>query len=276
MRKISIFFICAFLIPLAGARVVMAGAWGQKKGNLFLSLQSYYYASSKYYDENGHLRRRGGTFKKWEFNPYLEWGMTNRDTLTLNIFYDWLSDDASGHSKETNGFADIEAGWQRKIFRSTHHVLSLQGLLIIPTGYDVKDDPRLGYDCWGAEVGILHGWSFKMFNRDGFIDSGIGYRRYFGYPSSQIRPKITLGWNPFKKVQILMEGKLEYGLKDGSMRQLGPNLIAQPNYRLLKATFGLNFQLDRRCSLVIAVYRHVWGEMTGAGGGAYASLWLRF
>ncbi len=275
-QKFFIGFGAILLVLLCYLPQAKGGAWGQKKGKVFLSVQTYYYESSKYYTESGNLKHRGGTFRKLELNPYMEWGITNKDTLILNLFYDWLSDDVMGHIHETHGFADAEIGWQRRIFAGDNQVFSIQGLVICPMGYSIKDNPRLGYKRWGGEIGVLYGRSFKVLDRLGFIDMAVGYRWYYGYPSSQIRPRMVLGYDVTKRLQILGEGKLEFGLKDGTERNLGHNLIAQPNYRLLKLSLGVNYRITDSWSILIAFYRHVWGEETGGGGGAYGSLWLQF
>jgi hypothetical protein len=275
-KRIQTFSILAILVFQFFTLDAFAGAWGQKKGKFFFSMQTYYYESSRYFNNNGHLKHRGGAFRKWEINPYMEWGVTHHDTLIANLFYDWLSDDATGSTRKTQGFADMELGWQHLLLNKGGHAFSIQGLILCPTGYSIHDDPRLGYGCWGMEGGFLYGRSFNFLERYGFVDLGLGYRKYFGYPSSQIRPRLTVGWDVFKHLQLIGEGKLEYGLKDGSQRQLGRNLIAQPNYRLLKLSFGATCKISETCSFLIAVYRHAWGEDTGGGGGAYASLWFHF
>jgi len=275
-RRIVLGWLLPMVFFLNLSTAVYAGAWGQKKGKIFLSLQTYYYESSKYYNKSGNLKHRGGTFSKWEFNPYMEWGLTDQDTLILNLFYDWLSDDATGTTQKTQGWADTEIGWQHRLYTKKNQVLSIRGLLICPMGYSLDDDPRLGYGRWGTEIGLIYGRSFEISQHYGFIDMELGYRWYSGYPSSQLRPRLAAGWDLTKRLQLMGEGKLEYGLNDGSERELGRNLIAQPNYRLLKLSLGMNYKLTDTCSILLAIYRHAWGEETGGGGGAYGSLWLRF
>ena len=256
--------------------MLSAGAWGQNKGDFFLSLQPYFYGTDEYYDEQGNRHDRGGTFSKYELNPYMEYGLTEKDTVILNIFYDWLSDDASGSKKTNQGFADQEIAWQHRLFKNKTGVLAVQGLLILPTGYDIEDNPRLGYDRFGAEAGLLYGRIYKLFDRYGFLDLHLGFRDYFGYPSSQIRTTLTAGYDIFSNWQILAEGELQYGLDNGTNKALGPNLLVQPNYRLLKLTLGACYRINANYSLVAAGYRHAWGENTGAGGGGYVSLWYSY
>lgn len=256
--------------------LALASAWGQQKGHFFYSLQPYYYSTDQYYDEKSDLHHRGGTFTKSELNLYMEYGLTERDTLTVNTFYNWLTDDASGRTLKTQGFTDQEIGWQHRIFRSDNGIAAIHGMVIIPAGYSIDDDPRLGYDRFGAEANLLYGQSFKLSDKYGFTDLRLGYRDYSGYPSSQIRANAVVGYDIFTRWQLLASGELQYGLKNGHEKQLGENLQAQPNYRLLKMSLAARFRINERYSLVVGGYQHVWGEETGGGGGGYVSLWYSY
>ncbi len=252
---------------------VVAGAWGQEKGHLFLSAQAYYYTTDRYYDSQGDSHDRGGRFYKYEINPYLEYGVTQRDTLIANVFFDTLTDDASGSERTTTGLADLEIGLQHRFYKGQQGIAAIQGLLVIPTGYDIDDDPRLGYGRFGAEIGILYGRSYKFMNQYGFLDLRLGVRDYFGYPATQIRPMITAGYDLSSKWQVMASGEMHYGLDNGSEKKLGPNLLVQPNYRLLKLTLSARYRISSNYSIVASGYAHAWGEDTGGGGGAYVSLW---
>jgi len=253
--------------------LLFAGAQGQEKGALFLSLQPYYYSTDQYFDEHGRLHDRGGTFTKFEVNPYLEYGLTDNETLTINIFYNWLTDDVSGRERQTQGLTDQEIGLQHRIATGVNGTIAIHGLMIIPTGYVLEDDPRLGYDCLGAEMSLLYGQSFQMFHKYGFVDLRLGYRDYFGYPSSQLRINTVLGYDISPGWQIFALGELQYGLKNGHEKQLSLGSSVQPDYRLLKVTIAARVHISKHYSLVAGGYKHVWGEETGGGGGGYVSLW---
>ena len=254
--------------------LLVAGASGQQKDGYFISLKPYYYETDQYFDESGNLKDRGGTFKKYEMNIYAEYGLTENYTLTLNTFYNWLTDDASGVKQKNHGLADQEIGLQRIVAKGNHGTTAIHGMLIVPGGYSLKDQPRLGYDRFGAEIAILHGNSFMMLDRYGFFDLRLGYRGYSGYPSSQIRVNADVGYDISSRWQILASGELHYGLKDGYVEQVEDSSPVQPNYRLLKITLAARFRINEHSSLVFGGYRHAWGEDAGGGGGGYVSLWL--
>lgn len=253
-----------------------AGAWVQEKGKSFFSLQLYSYQTEDAFDSDGNKEKRGGIFRKTEINPYFEYGLTNKDTIVVNLYYDWLYDGAPEPSENNNGFADIELGWRRLLFKTDPHVVTFQALSIIPTGYNLQDSPRLGYDSFGLEGSLSYGRYFKWFGKYGFLDTSLGLRKYFGYPSDQIRSSAYIGYDLLKPLQIIGSGELHYGLNNGSERQIASNIIAQPNYRLLKLTLMLRYRLTPKYSIVGGAYKHVWGQDTGAGGGVYGGLWINF
>ena len=240
-----------------------AGAWVQESGKSFFSLQAYYYQTEHAFDSDGNLKKRDGVFQKREINPYFEYGLTDKDTLVVNLFYDWLYDGEPEPSERNHGLADIELGWRRLLFKTDPHVVTFQALSIIPTGYDLQDSPRLGYDRWGLEGSLSYGRYFKWLERYGFIDTSLGLRAYFGYPSEQIRSSLYIGYDLLSPLQLIGSGELHYGLDNGSEKQIAPNIVAQPNYRLLKFTLALRYRLNERYSVVGAAFKHAWGQDTG-------------
>lgn len=253
-----------------------AAAWVQEKGKSLLCLQLNHYQTDDEFDSEGNKKSRDGDFRKTEINTYLEYGLTDKDTIVANLFYDWLRDDKPEPSESNQGFADIELGWRRQLLKTDPHVATFQVLSIIPTGYDIQDSPRLGYGRFGLEGSFSYGRNFKWFEKYGFLDTSLGFRAYFGYPSEQIRSSASIGYDLLPPLQIIGSGELHYGLDNGSEKKIGSNVIAQPNYRLFKLTLMLRYRLSPKYSIVGAAYRHVWGEDTGAGGGVYGGIWINF
>ncbi|MBW1982128.1 MAG: hypothetical protein JRJ12_13005 [Deltaproteobacteria bacterium] len=267
-------FVLTVAVVIAAPTGARAGAWVRDKGEMFVALQYYYYETSRFFDHSGNSQKRGGKFKKKEINPYIEYGITSQDTLFLNLFYDWLTDNAAEPSSSNSGLTDVECGWRRLLLQQPPQVLSLQTTVIVPTGYDLDEDPRLGYDRFGMELAMFYGRSLQWADRYGFVEGGVGFRHYFGYPAEQIRSYAMLGQDIWEHFQLLGAAELHYGLNNGSNKNIGTNITVEPNYRLLKVSLGGRLRLRPNCSLVLAYYRHMWGEDTGAGGGFYGSLWI--
>lgn len=256
--------------------VAQASAWGQQSGNLFLSLQPYYYSTNSFFDASGDRHSRGGNFTKYEINPYLEYGLTEKDTLSCNMFYNWLSDDSSGETLHQQGFTDQELGWQRQLWQDLSQVLAVQAVLIVPAGYDLEEQPYLGYDRFGMEWNMRYGRSGTPFAHNAYIDLRLGVRHYFGYPSSQARVDVNAGVDITPTVQFLLLNELHYSLNDGDEKIINGTELLQGEYSLLKTTVAIRYRFDDRYSLVAGGFRHIWGENAGAGGGGYVSLYLQF
>lgn len=274
MARWVLFFIGT--IPLIFSPDAWGGAWLQPKGSFFTSLVSYYYKTDSYFDGHGNERDRGGTFIKFEFNPYIEYGLTQEDTIVLNVFYDWLKDDQGYKSYTNDGFSDLEAGWRHLLWTDGSQVVSSQVTVIIPLGYDVEDTPRLGYGRYGFEGLLQYGVSFMFLERYGFVDMSFGPRIYMGYPSDQIRAKLTAGYDLFSMFQLIGGAELHWGIGNGSVKRIGQNITLTPEYKLLKLSLSGRFKLSSHLSFVLTGYSHTWGENTGAGGGLYGSFWVSY
>jgi hypothetical protein len=268
---------CIGLIMILGMSLeARGGAWVQPQGHFFTSVISYYYKTSHYFDSDGNERKRGGSFTKFEFNPYLEYGLTAQDTIVLNVFYDWLKDDQGYRSFENDGFSDLEAGWRHLLWTDGSQVVSSQITVVVPLGYDIEDNPRLGYGRYAVEGLLQYGSSFSFLGRNGFIDLAGGPRFYIGYPSDQLRAKATLGYDLLEWLQIIGSSELHWGLGNGSEKRVGENITLTPDYKLLKLSLSGRFRLSSHLSFVLTVYSHAWGEDTGAGGGMYGSFWVSY
>ncbi|ADC90118.1 hypothetical protein Thal_1489 [Thermocrinis albus DSM 14484] len=260
---IIIFF--AIFYPI---KRIYAGAFGREEGELFISLTPRFYKADKFFDKNGNRKPIGCSFKKEEIELYAEYGISSKDTLIFKVPYQWLS---CGDAK-TSGFSDIEAGIIRKLVKNNSYVLSAYGVAILPTGYSIHDNPRLGYGRIGLEGGILYGRGFGK----GFIDTGIGYRYYFGYPSDQIRGYLMGGYSITKNFQLLGIIDAQIGLGNGKRKNLGYNITLEPDYKLIQIYIGPRILLNNNISINFGLHKVIFGRNTGDGAGAYGSLWIKF
>ncbi|WP_340694299.1 hypothetical protein [Hydrogenobacter thermophilus] len=252
-----------FFVPV----ISFSSAWVREEGEFFLSPVFNYYRAKDYYDKNGNKKPIGCTFEKKELQVYGEYGLTTKATLTFKLPYDWLKCGAS----ENSGFSDVEIGLIRQVKKGQGYSLSFYANTLIPTGYSIRDNPRLGYGRFGLEGGLLMGFSKKA----GFVDSGLGYRYYFGYPSSQIRAYATAGVNLLRNLQIITTLDLQIGLGDGERKSVGQNILLEPDYKLAQVYVGPRFILGNLS--FVATYQHVfWGRNTGVGRGFNLGLWWNF
>ncbi|MDW8032056.1 MAG: hypothetical protein RMH93_00735 [Aquificaceae bacterium] len=255
------------LLLLATVSIGQASAFVKGKGELFLSPSFYYYDASKFYDRGGNKRDIGCTFRKREVQLYGEYGLTEKTTLSFKLPYTQLECGAD----RTSGLGDLEVGFIRNLKRSKSSSLSAYGTLLMPTGYSIEESLRLGYGRLGAEGGLLYGLSGKW----GFFDSGLGYRHYWGYPSSQVRGYLSGGYNLASNLQLYGMLDAQIGLGNGRTKRVGRNLLLEPDYKLLQVYVGPRLSLGK-ASLLLGYQRVLWGRRTGDGSGFFMSLWYGF
>ncbi|NPB07913.1 MAG: hypothetical protein GXN96_03170 [Aquificae bacterium] len=255
------------LVVLFTGGVLFANPWGREEGELFISTQYYHYEATSYWDGSGKRRPIGCTFKKKEVALYGEYGLSAITTLFIRIPYQRLE----CGNRSTDGLADLEMGLQRKIYRTGPGVLALRFTAIIPSGYSIKDDPRLGYGRVGAEATLLGGYGFNR----GWTEGGIGFRYYGGYPSEQVRSYWRVGLKPLDSVLLMNTLELHYGLANGTTKVVGQNITLQPDYKLLQNDLALSLKTGSFW-IQIGYLKALWGRNTGDGSSVYAQLWILF
>lgn len=243
----------------------------QKAGTLFLAPEFWTYNTSHYWNRSGERLYSGGEFDKKEANLYAEYGLDDNNTLVGKALYDWIDETNKG---KTVGFEDFEVAWRRLLCKGKETVMSTQMWLVIPSGKSNKQ--ALRYGRFAYEWDFLYGQSFKFFENYGFLDCGLGYRWYFGYPSDQVRAHINLGVDYTKKWQFITSLYLEYGVYNGRRQVIQELIVNDPNYRLLKGFFTLRYRLSGKVSMVAGVYSHIWGRNVGTGGGFRGGFWIDF
>jgi len=256
-----------FLLACLLVGSAFAGPWGREKGEFFIAPQFHSYRATKYWDSNGNSRSIGCTYKKTESAIYGEYGLSEKDTISVRIPY--VSAEC-GRDK-SSGIGDIEIGVLHKIKKEGSGVLSLQGLAIIPTGYSINKPVRIGYGRVGAELSLLGGYSVK----DTFLEGGVGYRHYFGYPSEQIRAYARVGHTFANKLIVMDTLELQYGLWNGKRKTVGLDVTLEPNYRLLQNDLFVGVKLGN-LTLGAGWVQALWGRNTGKGTSFYSQAWVDF
>jgi len=244
-----------------------AGPWGKEKGELFIAPQFYYYTADKYWDRHGNRKDIGCTFKKWEYATYGEYGLDGKTTITLRIPY--VKVKCGGDSE--SGLGDVEVGVIRRLEEWGSSVLSFRLASIIPTGYPIDRELRLGYGRFGIEPSLLFGYGGESY----FLEGGLGYRYYSGYPSDQLRGygRFGLKGNGWMLIDTL---DVQWGLNNGDEKRVGKNITVEPYYRLVQNDLNIVIELFDGLSLSAGFIKALWGRNTGDGKNFYGQLWFRF
>ena len=249
-----------------------AEAWPRSPGEIFFAPKVEYYETGHYWDRSGSLKRQDEKFKKLSVQPYVEYGLTGKDTLTGKCYFDFLDNGESS----TKGFSDLELGYRRNFYNESGTAVSAGLTALIPMGYAVYDTPNLGYGRFGVEASLCAGYGWKLSERNGFAEAVARYRVYEGYPSDQIRGSLLFGQEVTGALQLILESELQWGLDNGELLTFGDAKTVDGFYRLLKMTLHGRISITPDTSFVVSVFRHVWGENTGRGGGIAVAMWITF
>jgi len=255
-------FIILFLM-LIQATTAFAGAWTRDPGSCLVTPKIYAYQATKYWDAAGGEHDLASPYQKSEINIYGEYGLTKDNMLVIQTAYDNINDGSAVKS----GLADSEIGIVQKIRSYDDAVVSLKGSLIVPSGYSTTSTPLIGYGEIGAEIGLLYGRSWL----GGYIDSALGFRKYNGAPSDQLRGNALLGVEINKKIRLKNNLELIWGLGNGRTI-LVQEKVQTTDSQLLQLDLALEFDVNNRTTVTFGFNKALAGRNTGIGNSYYLGL----
>jgi hypothetical protein len=258
-----------FFLTWASTAAASASSFPRAPGTSFIDVQYSYYESGTFITPGGQNVPAGCTFEKHEASVYAEVGVTKRDTLTGQLPYDWI--DCGGN--RTQGFTDLEVGLDHNLHRGATTTFGVRLDAIVPTGYSIDVNPRLGYGRLGTEADVLYGGSIGRF---GFYDTQTGVRFFSGYPATQFRTTGTIGYNARS---VLLLGEVDYETNIGAgttLANIGANPLIQPSYTALQGTLAATVRVAPAGSLYLGTTSLIAGRNTGLGHSIAAGFWATF
>lgn len=274
IRLYSLAAICLALAPVTAE----AAAWTSPKGHGQVILTTSYFTTSRSFNGSGKLIPfdYNGQFRKIEFNPYIEYGVTNRTSLLFNAFIPLLRFKNNFGSFESAGTGDFEVGFRHRLTPlSSRNVVSVQTLFLFPT-YSANRNPIPGNHQYDIEPRLLVGRSYSLEKRSVFWDVEAGWRYRTGAPADQVRMDGSLGVDLFPRVALLGQVFAIKGLQNGSPISATTNPNVQSDFDLYKAQASAIFRVSRSVRFQVAYFRAVAGRGTGAGQGVLFSMWKNF
>jgi hypothetical protein len=240
----------------------------------FIAVGPIYYSSSTFIDKNGHTQSSGCTFQKSGESIYVQQRIDASDSARLSTEYD----DVSCGGPSTRGLNDIELDYLHGISGPSHPTqFSIEGSVIIPPGYSIAANPRLGLGRPGAELGTVYLQTFKAGDHYGYITSAINVRGYTGYPAPQLLTNFTVGYNLNSNLLLYESyyGTTHLGA-GGQLTNIGLNPLVNSSYNSYTLSENLAIALSPRTSLAFSYQSLLGGWNTGIGSSLQAGVWLRF
>ncbi|MCX5904041.1 MAG: hypothetical protein NTV89_11355 [Proteobacteria bacterium] len=231
MRTLYRIFLSTIVI-CASASYTWAGAWSANQGGLYAKLSyNHYYTNYTFTDGGGTQRLpKGTTFTDNNTALYLEYGITDRLTISGSLPYKWLrstyrqqvtvGDQIKTRKVETrwNGFGDMELGL-KYCFLKEPVVTSVQFLYKNAWLYDKNENIPPGNHQDDYELRFLAGKSLWPF--PGYCGAEIGYRWRTQAPSDEFRYLLEFGINATRKLSFRVK-------LDGTKSMHNADLPLQP------------------------------------------------
>lgn len=252
------------------ARSAQAGAWVQdaKQGLMLHSLT--YYENSHYYDRHGHTISQSA-FRKLEYQPYVEYGLTSSLTLGGSVYLqrDWQ------HNITNSGLADPELFLRQQLYRDTKNAVSLQPLIKLPSVFSrTHGAPRGGSGSMDGELSLLYGRNLFLLSPRDYADMRIGYRVRSAGLHGQARADAAVGVMLARSVQVVPA--LHYVRADALGPPQGFREDGEQDYDLLKAEVAMLYHLDTMRWIQASLFSDIAGRQVGSGGGVSVTYAMRF
>jgi hypothetical protein len=261
---------CILLFPLT-ARAQTAP---RPPNSTFASLSQSVYTSTQYFDDAGVRQPNGCDYQKNATTLYVEHGFSLKNVGSVQFEYDHLTCGGA----VTNGLYDIEFAWLHELTHGATTHFSWLAQLLVPTGYNIGANPRIGYGRLGAQFGYVYAGNFKSWGSGyGFYAISAGLRGYFGYPAPQLRTFSTIGADMTPALQLIAEVEWDEALGAGhTLENIGENPQIFPAYSDGQAYVLVRIRLNPHLSLVGSTSGVFYGRDYGIGPTNAISIWGDF
>jgi protein XagA len=252
-----------------------AGAWTQPKGQGQVIVSGLYYSTDALYNNQGNKQSQAN-YRKYEMNPYLEYGWLENVTVGANLMLQRAHQDGTmGSAAQTNwGIGDSEFFIRSKLWEKDGLVFSAEPMIKLPSPEPGDELPQLGGRHPDAGLGFSAGYGFSTNGRNHFANLDAQYRYRFGRPENQIKLAATLGVSLTEKWMILPQAFI-------TRRAATPDTTtftqsSGDDYNLTKLQLSAVYKLTDDIMLQGGGFIHAGGRNVGAGNGVLFSVWKKF
>ncbi len=261
---------CVALMQAFGAAPAAAGAWTEEEGRwLLITSATYSQTTTGGYDQHG--RPAGsGSYRTFEFSPYIEYGVTDDLTVGLQPRIDYVNlSYNTGRARQTNaGLAEVNLFARYTLYRWDFDVVSVQGMFGLP-GTAGNNQPLVANPWAEYEARALWGHAFDLTDDiHGFTDVELAYRLSGGHSADQIHLDVSVGILPDPDWLILAQVFATKSVRN----QTGNG----GDYDQVRVQLGVANQIEDDVWLQLGVFRDVAGRKLAKATGGLVSLLFRF
>lgn len=264
----------AVLMGICGlSAAAFASAWTQAAGHGFYSLSNIYYRTDSYYNSRGD-RVSQSYYRKYEINPYIEYGLRDDITIGANLFFQHITQDTPLGLYSSWGVADSEFFLRKKIWEKNGFVLSAEPMVKLPSPTRGSLLPRIGSQHPDAAMGISAGYGFSALGLNHFANLDSRYRYRLGMPLDQFNLDGTIGVHVHEKWLLLPQ--FFFTKRMDSRKNTLFTQTSGDDYDLAKLQFSVVYEFSEKTALQLGAFGNIAGKNVGNGDGMMLSLWKRF
>jgi protein XagA len=267
--------LAAVLVPEA----LHAGAWTQLPGHGQLIVNLSYTKIAHEFDAARKVKPfdYGGEFRKLEINPYFEYGLTPRTTITVNAFLPADRFSNRYGSASSFGLGDVEAGVRRRLNPAeARTAVSAQATLKVPA-YSDERNPAPGNHQVDAEAGLVVGRGADWGRHHTFVNLAAAYRFRAGAPADEVRTEASWGFDLTRHFSLLVQTMGITGLRNdapNSVTFTNPNV--RSDFDLYKGQVSLIARASKTTQVQLGWIDAFAGRNTGHGQTFLLAIWRSF
>lgn len=255
------------LALLSAPGVASAGAWTMEEGHGQVITTASFSVANEGFDSSRNTFSIP-RYRKFELEPLLEYGLTDRFTLMFGPGYQRI-DIAPPVDATRSGFGYTEFGARYRFWQNDSWVFSGQMLLRAPGTVQDTNPAAIGYTDPELDVRALLGKSFSVGDLPAFIDLQAAQRFRAGDQPSEFRFDASFGIRPapqwlllFQSLNVISEGA-------------GSNVLF-PAYDYEKLQLSVVYNFTPAWALQVGGFTTFSGSNALQENGMITGLWYRF
>lgn len=266
------------------------GAGVRAKGETTIYVGYTAFQTDHFFNEEGDKKPTGSVIYQQLYTTYIEYGLTEYDTLLANFNYVRIRQTETLHPN-INGLRDFDLGWKRLLWAQKNDVFSVTLLVTIPSGSNADELIAVRAGQFAELVAFQYSHEFTLGCRPAGFDLSVGYRFYQGFPSDAVVLGTGFRYEFLKNFLFIASLDLYDGVGNGRpVRIPGPgasaaeleefiddeiNNITIRNSRFLSGALYLCYTFSH-VTATIGTYRNLWGRNVGAQTAYFGGLTFAF
>jgi hypothetical protein len=252
---------------------------------LFVTFPFYYTFYNEFFDVSGN-RNSQAVFEKFEFKPYLEYGISDDVSAGLSPSFQTVSQSNLTSTDRNSALVYTEVFLKKKIYEGESDVASVLGQIEIPGIYRELTTPFFGKKDLYAEARVLYGKNLPEIEGIGsFVNFEAGYRSRTSdtldaESGAGVKFDLTLGMDNFFSFvdkDLYVDEQIYFKLNYFKTVSRYSNfaVLNRDGYDLLKYEVAFKTKFFDE-DFEFSYYSDIYGKNTGNGQGIKISLWQNF